>query len=84
MGRNSGDRHLGSPSEEKKLQDSDNNSNNNMVEFSEDEEMLVARMFNLVGDRWGLIAGRIPGRTAEEVEKYWTSRYSSSISKGRS
>lgn len=28
--------------------------------------------------RWSLIAGRIPGRTAEEIEKYWTSRYSTS------
>ncbi|KAG2684233.1 hypothetical protein I3843_10G066400 [Carya illinoinensis] len=45
-------------------------------DFSEDEEMLIIRMFNLVGKRWPLIAGRIPGRTAEEIEKYWTSRYS--------
>lgn len=28
--------------------------------------------------RWSLIAGRIPGRTAEEIEKYWNSRYSTS------
>lgn len=28
--------------------------------------------------RWSLIAGRIPGRTAEEIEKYWTSRSSTS------
>ncbi|KAK7816509.1 MYB-like transcription factor ETC1 [Quercus suber] len=47
-------------------------------EFSEDEETLIIRMFNLVGERWALIAGRIPGRTAEEIEKYWTTRYSTS------
>ncbi|XP_043703879.1 MYB-like transcription factor ETC1 [Telopea speciosissima] len=46
------------------------------LEFSEDEETLIARMYNLLGERWSLIAGRIPGRTAEEIEKYWTSRYS--------
>ncbi|EXC23129.1 Transcription factor CPC [Morus notabilis] len=46
--------------------------------FSEDEEALITRMFNLVGERWTLIAGRIPGRTAEEIEKYWTTRYSTS------
>ncbi|XP_031090637.1 MYB-like transcription factor ETC1 isoform X2 [Ipomoea triloba] len=46
--------------------------------FSEDEEILITRMFNLVGERWSLIAGRIPGRTAEEIEKYWNSRYSTS------
>lgn len=28
--------------------------------------------------RWALIAGRIPGRTAEEIEKYWTTRCSTS------
>ncbi|KAI4322538.1 hypothetical protein L6164_022222 [Bauhinia variegata] len=48
------------------------------AEFSEDEETLITRMYNLVGERWSLIAGRIPGRTAEEIEKYWTSRYSTS------
>ncbi|KAJ0016478.1 transcription factor CPC-like [Pistacia vera] len=47
------------------------------MEFSEDEELLIARMFKLVGERWSLIAGRIPGRTAEEIEKYWTERYKS-------
>ncbi|KAE9461695.1 hypothetical protein C3L33_06391, partial [Rhododendron williamsianum] len=46
--------------------------------FSEDEETLVIRMYNLVGERWSLIAGRIPGRTAEEIEKYWNSRYATS------
>lgn len=48
------------------------------LEFSEDEETLIIRMFNLVGERWALIAGRIPGRTAEDIEKYWNSRYSTS------
>ncbi|XP_060188501.1 MYB-like transcription factor ETC2 isoform X3 [Lycium barbarum] len=46
------------------------------LEFSEDEEMLIAKMFNLVGERWSLIAGRIPGRSADDIEKYWNSRYS--------
>ncbi|KAI9197949.1 hypothetical protein LWI28_007269 [Acer negundo] len=78
----SGNYRSGSVSNQKKQEVSDNNNNNSkVVEFSEDEEMLVARMFNLVGERWGLIAGRIPGRTAEEVEKYWTSKYSSSTSR---
>ncbi|XWS64099.1 hypothetical protein CRYUN_Cryun06bG0157800 [Craigia yunnanensis] len=53
-------------------------SQGSKLEFSEDEETLITRMFNLVGERWSLIAGRIPGRTAEEIEKYWTSRYSTS------
>ncbi|TXG55347.1 hypothetical protein EZV62_020603 [Acer yangbiense] len=56
----------------------DQSSQDSKLEFSEDEETLITRMYNLVGERWSLIAGRIPGRTAEEIEKYWTSRYSSS------
>ncbi|RVX07896.1 Transcription factor CPC [Vitis vinifera] len=51
------------------------------VEFSEDEETLIARMFRLVGDRWNLIEGRIPGRSAEEIKKYWTSKSVSSSTK---
>ncbi|XP_022720590.1 MYB-like transcription factor ETC1 isoform X2 [Durio zibethinus] len=46
--------------------------------FSEDEETLIIRMYNLVGERWAIIAGRIPGRTAEEIEEYWNTRYSTS------
>ncbi|PIN03586.1 hypothetical protein CDL12_23890 [Handroanthus impetiginosus] len=51
------------------------NRKESQVEFSEDEEALIIRMYNLVGERWSLIAGRIPGRTADEVKKYWRSRY---------
>ncbi|KAL9377594.1 hypothetical protein Peur_028929 [Populus x canadensis] len=58
--------------------DSRDTSQDSKLEFSEDEETLITRMYNLVGERWTLIAGRIPGRTAEEIEKYWTSRYSTS------
>ncbi|XP_019439820.1 PREDICTED: MYB-like transcription factor ETC3 isoform X2 [Lupinus angustifolius] len=50
---------------------------NPKVEFSEDEEDIIAKMFRLVGERWSLIAGRIPGRTAEEIEKYWTTKFGS-------
>ncbi|XP_051125676.1 MYB-like transcription factor ETC1 isoform X2 [Andrographis paniculata] len=46
------------------------------VNFSEDEKELMLRMYNLVGERWSIIAGRIPGRSAEEIKKYWTSRCS--------
>ncbi|XVE50553.1 hypothetical protein DITRI_Ditri01bG0172000 [Diplodiscus trichospermus] len=56
----------------------DHSKQDSELEFSEDEETLIIRMFNLVGERWTLIAGRIPGRTAEEIEKYWNTRYSTS------
>ncbi|KAK3404499.1 transcription factor CPC [Eucalyptus grandis] len=53
----------------------DGSRDSKLPRFSEDEETLIARMYTLVGRRWSLIAGRIPGRSAEEIEKYWTSRY---------
>ncbi|KAG2682174.1 hypothetical protein I3843_11G180200 [Carya illinoinensis] len=59
------------------LEEAKNSNHDSKLQFSEDEETLVVIMFNLVGERWSLIAGRIPGRTAEEIEKYWNSRYSS-------
>ncbi|KAK6804639.1 hypothetical protein RDI58_002423 [Solanum bulbocastanum] len=46
------------------------------IRMSKQEEDLIYRMHKLVGDRWGLIAGRIPGRTAEEIERFWIMRHS--------
>nr|QNU40287.1 R3 MYB anthocyanin synthesis transcriptional repressor [Muscari aucheri] len=63
-------------SEEVPVDSREGNSQENKPEFSEDEKTLIARMYNLVGERWSLIAGRIPGRTSDEIEKYWTSRRS--------
>ncbi|XP_059439712.1 MYB-like transcription factor ETC3 [Corylus avellana] len=63
------------PSNDTLADSQEETSEESKLEFSEDEETLIIRMYNLVGKRWPLIAGRIPGRTAEEIEKYWTSRY---------
>ncbi|CAH2057738.1 unnamed protein product [Thlaspi arvense] len=45
------------------------------VKMSEEEEDLISRMYKLIGDRWELIAGRIPGRTPEEIERYWLMKH---------
>ncbi|KAJ0112760.1 transcription factor CPC [Pistacia vera] len=45
------------------------------IKMSEQEEDLIYRMYKLVGDRWALIAGRIPGRKAEEIERFWIMRH---------
>nr|AKP06190.1 MYB6 [Chrysanthemum x morifolium] len=40
-------------------------------DFEEDEIDLILRLHKLLGNRWSLIAGRIPGRTANDVKNYW-------------
>nr|WMD02854.1 transcription factor MYB1-like protein [Dimocarpus longan] len=43
-------------------------------EFMEDEVDLILRLHKLLGNRWSLIAGRLPGRTANDIKNYWNTR----------
>ncbi|XP_048426908.1 transcription factor MYB75-like [Pyrus x bretschneideri] len=43
-------------------------------DFGEDEIDLMIRLRKLVGNRWSMIAGRLPGRTANDVKNYWSTR----------
>ncbi|XP_008786612.2 transcription factor WER-like [Phoenix dactylifera] len=39
--------------------------------ISLEEEDLIIRLHKLLGNRWSLIAGRLPGRTDTEIKNYW-------------
>ncbi|KAK4746998.1 hypothetical protein SAY87_026035 [Trapa incisa] len=50
-------------------------------DISEDEEELIIRLHNLLGNRWALIAGRLPGRTDNEIKNYWNTYLSKRVRK---
>ncbi|TYG37224.1 hypothetical protein ES288_D13G124600v1 [Gossypium darwinii] len=44
-----------------------------------DEEDLILRLHRLLGNRWALIAGRIPGRTDNEIKNYRNTHLSKNL-----
>ncbi|KAF6167416.1 hypothetical protein GIB67_005315 [Kingdonia uniflora] len=48
---------------------------------TDQEEDLILRLHKLIGNRWSLIAGRLPGRTDNEIKNYWNSHLSKKVNK---
>ncbi|KAK9273285.1 hypothetical protein L1049_018092 [Liquidambar formosana] len=48
-------------------------------QIAPDEEDLILRLHRLLGNRWSLIAGRIPGRTDNEIKNYWNTHLSKKL-----
>ncbi|XP_074321777.1 transcription factor MYB114-like [Silene latifolia] len=47
--------------------------------ISSEEQDLILRLHKLLGNRWSLIAGRLPGRTDNEIKNYWNSHLSKRV-----
>jgi len=50
--------------------------------ISPEEEELLFRLHRLLGNRWSLIAGRLPGRTDNEIKNYWNTQLSKRVQMG--
>ncbi|KAH9306177.1 hypothetical protein KI387_010581 [Taxus chinensis] len=44
--------------------------------ISEEEEQLIIKLHGLLGNRWSLIAGRMQGRTDNEIKNFWNTHLS--------
>ncbi|KAK9946211.1 hypothetical protein M0R45_011686 [Rubus argutus] len=50
--------------------------------ITQEEEDLIIRLHKLLGNRWSLIAGRIPGRTDNEIKNYWNTTLGKKVING--
>ncbi|KAA8522998.1 hypothetical protein F0562_009421 [Nyssa sinensis] len=51
--------------------------------MSDEEKDLIIRLHKLLGNRWSLIAGRLPGRTDNEVKNYWNTHLNKKSSRSK-
>ncbi|CAJ1802085.1 unnamed protein product [Sphenostylis stenocarpa] len=47
--------------------------------FADEEVEMIIKLHKLLGNRWSLIAGRLPGRTANDVKNYWNCHLSKKL-----
>ncbi|CAA3009472.1 transcription factor RAX3-like [Olea europaea subsp. europaea] len=42
--------------------------------FTEEEDKLICNLYKSIGSRWSIIAGKLPGRTDNDIKNYWNTR----------
>ncbi|KAL6975130.1 hypothetical protein U1Q18_023925 [Sarracenia purpurea var. burkii] len=49
-------------------------------QFSDEEEQIIVKVHSVVGNRWSLIAGQLPGRTDNDVKNHWNTKLKKKLS----
>ncbi|GAB2284818.1 hypothetical protein Dimus_019271 [Dionaea muscipula] len=49
-------------------------------QFTDAEEQTIVKLHAVVGNRWSLIAGQLPGRTDNDVKNYWNTKLKKKLS----
>ncbi|KAA8523502.1 hypothetical protein F0562_009925 [Nyssa sinensis] len=49
-------------------------------QFTDAEEQTIVKLHSVVGNRWSLIAGQLPGRTDNDIKNHWNTKLKKKLS----